>query len=135
MDRIANMPQESYATPPAAPPIGGRGVRAWLFSLWQKDTTFFWRLSKDSLSKDRVPSDLYIEASLSAARPLYRSLPYSQSQGQPHVMASLGQSGQIVVKLILSMCKMSIHICIKLFTPCEKLFTTQKSIDPLSHKH
>ena len=75
--------------PPPLPPMGGRGVRAWLFSLWQKDTTFFWRLSKDSLSKDRVPSDLYIEAS-----------PYSQSQGQPHVMASLGQSGQIVVKLM-----------------------------------
>ena len=35
-----------------------------------------------------------------AIRPLYRSLPYSQSQGQPHVMASLGQSGQIVVKLM-----------------------------------
>ena len=70
--------------PPPHPPLGGRGVRAWLFSLWQKDTTFFWRLSKD-----RVPSDLYIEAS-----------PYSQSQGQPHVTAPPEQSGQIVVKLM-----------------------------------
>jgi len=39
----------------------GKGVA--LLSLWQKDTTFLWRLSKDSLSKDRVPSDLYIKAS------------------------------------------------------------------------
>ena len=59
-ESYAPMSQESYATPPSLPPPIGRRRRSVAFlSLWRKDATFFWRLSKDSLSKDRVPSDLY----------------------------------------------------------------------------
>jgi len=89
MDRIANMPQESYATPPAAPPIGGRGGAGVAFLSVAKGHYLFLAAVKGQLVKGQGP-----------VRPLYRSLPYSQSQGQPHVMASLGQSGQIVVKLM-----------------------------------
>jgi len=99
-ESYAPMSQESYATPPPPPPPIGRREEERGFSLpVAKGHYLFLASVKGQLVKGQGPvRPLY--RSLPSAAALYRGFPYSQSQGQPHVMASLGQSGQIVVKLM-----------------------------------